>query len=95
VCFVALPSPLVVRWRSTFSVRGLRVKWECHFQRPDGMHKKPIRKSERSGTTLPTYSRAKELAPDIRYQQPSAAAVVEKFSVACCDPVPTLDRSGA
>jgi len=22
----------------------------------------------------------------VRYQQPSAAAVVEKFSVACCDP---------
>src|SRR6476469_753070 len=31
----------------------------------------------------------------VRYQQPSAAAVVEKLSVACCDPAPTLDRSGA
>jgi hypothetical protein len=42
----------------------------------------------------PTYSRAKELAQD-GYQQPSEAAVVEKFSVACSDPVSMLDRSGA
>ncbi len=32
---------------------------------------------------LPTYSRAKELAQEGGYQQPSAAAVVETFSVAC------------
>ena len=31
----------------------------------------------------------------VRYQQPSAAAVVEEFSVACSDLVSMLDRSGA
>jgi hypothetical protein len=56
----------------------------------------PLRSYPETGhfSDMPTYSRAKELAQQGRYQQSSVAAAVEKLSLAVFDLIPPLDSRG-